>query len=353
MTTASKQGPRSLEDQLTRIAADELIVDLESAYQKAARPGAESLIRRAAIVTARTIPDLDDPKEMAAVAAALHLRTVDLLDFWEPLLIACKSGQSTAPLRDLRTASKTARTLQALLETRKPSKARDAVLQKATEAAERVEDWLPAGKTSSATATRYARGAFDEDEEEGGAVKVRPPPDPKARKERPESPLRRILGWALTVVALVGMGFGAWQVVQKQTPKPRDAAYFNSLIFEVDDKRVEPDAVVFTMAASWLTKPREAREADLSTLHEHLEREGVDALRVVDRKGGVLASVDVDGAITWQREKLNAGEMLTVGDVERDPIGEVEAAPPTPEPGPEGDLAKPMTAEELRRASSP
>ena len=345
MTDASNKGPRSLHDQLERIATAELLVDLEAAYHQAARAGAESLLRRAATVDVKTIPALDDPREMAAVAGALRLRAVDLLEFWEPLLAACKSGQSSAPLRDLRATVREARALEALLQSRKQGKARDAVLKKAQESAERLEAWLPAAKKSAAIATKYARGAFDEDEDEDGAVKVRPLPDPKARKEKPESALRAALGWALTLVALAGMGYGAWTVVQQQRPRPRDAAYFNALVADLTDKRLEPDAVVFEMAPRWLAKDRAAREADIATLRGHTEREGLAPLRLVDARGGVLAQVDAEGGVSWVRETLNAGELLSVGEVERDPIGEVEE--------PEGALEKPMTAEELRRASSP
>ena len=347
MTDPSRQEPRSLEHQLERIATAELLVDLESAYHQAARPGAESLLRRAAVLDLKTIPELDDPREMAALAAALYLRSVDLLEFWKPLLATCKSGQSTAPLRDLRATAREARALEARLATRKAGKARDAVLKKAAEAAERLEAWLPTSKKSAAIATKYARGAFDEDEDEDGVVKVRPLPDPKARTAKPESPLRTVLGWILTLAVVGAMAYGGWQIVQEQKPRPRDAAYFNALVIDVTDKRLEDDAVVFSMSARWLTKARPEREADIATLRDHIEREGVAALRLVDARGGDLATVDAQGSVTWRREKLNAGEMLSVGDVERDPIGEAA------EPAPEGTLAKPMTAEELRRSSSP
>ena len=134
--------------------------------------------------------------------------------------------------------------------------------------------------------------------------------------------------------------------MQQQQPSPRNTAYFNSLVFEVQEKRLEADAVVFRMNAEWLTKDRADREADITTLRAHLDREGVDAVRLVDDVDGTLASVDAAGSVTWVREKLKAGEMLKVGEVDRDPIGEVGA------PEPEGTLDKPMTAEELRKSSS-
>jgi hypothetical protein len=359
MTEPGKEPTRTLEEQLERIATADLIVDLESAYHQAARPGAEALLRRAATIDAKTIPSLDDPKEIAAVAAAMHLRAVDLLEFWEPLLVACKSGQSTAPLRDLRGTIKQARALEELVSGRKKTKARDAVLKKTTVAAESLEAWLPQRTVSSTVATKYSRGAFDEEDEDADAVPgIKPPPDSKPRKvkiERPESAARKVLGWLLTILVLAGMGYGAWYVLQQQTPPARDTAYFNALVFDVAHKATDPDAVVFTMTLEWLAKPRPEREADITTLRGHLDREATTAMKVVDRKGGVLATVDAAGAVTWVRETLNAEETLKVGDVAREPIQEVEAEP-EPEPtevGPEGVLEKPMTAEELRRSSSP
>lgn len=354
MTTASKDGPRGLEEQLERIATAELLVDLDAAYHAAARPGAESLLRRAAAINARTIPELDDPREIAAVAAAVRLRTVDLLEFFEPLLTACKGGQSTAPLKDLRSVAKEARTLEALLQTRKKSKARDAVLKIVTGAAQDAEEWLPRRSTKSTVATKYSRGAFDEEEEEDGTPRVKPLPEPKPPK--PETPFMRFVGWVLTLAALAGMGYGAWYVSSQQKPRPRDTAYFNALVFAVEDKRLEPDAVVFRMSAEWLAKPRPDRQADVATLGQHLDREGVAAMTFVDRKDAPVATVAADGTITWLRETLDATEMLEVGEVARDPIDEVEPDTPEPTPedtGPEGELEKPMTAEELRRASSP
>jgi hypothetical protein len=353
MTKAAEEGPRSLEEQLARIAGDDLLVDLEPSYRQGARPGAQSLLSRGVEITVRTIPLLDDPKEMAAVAAALHLRTIDLIEFWEPLLPACKSGQSTAPLKDLRTASQRARALQEVVQGRKESPSRDAVLKKAVAAAERVEAWLPSGKGSSVAPTRYSRGAFDEEGEEDGVARPRTAPPPKVKVERPESPLRRALGWAITLLAIAGMSYGALQVVKQHRPKPRDTAFFNALVADVEDKRLEADAVVFTMSARWLVKPRREREADIDTLRGRLSLERVHVVRFVDKKGGVLASVDESGVVDWLREELTATEALSVGAVQRDPIGETAAPAPTPPPGPEGTLDQPMTAEELRRASSP
>ncbi len=349
---AEKEGPRSLLDQLERLATADVIVDLESAYHQAARPGAEALLLRGATVDARTIPDLDDPREIAAVAAAIHLRTVDLLEFWEPLLAATKSGQSSAPLRDLRTAIKQARALEVVVAGRKKTKARDAVLKKTIEAAERLEQWLPK-RSGSTIATKYSRGAFDEEDEEGdGTPKVRPPPDPKAKKkDKPETPLQTALGWLLTIAALVGMGYGGWYVLQQQGTYVRDTAYFNAVIVDVADKTTEADSVTFTMSIGWLAKPRAEREAQIAELRSMLGPEEGSAVQILDSKGGLLADVDPAGAVTWRREELNAAEMLETGVVPRDPIGE-SAPPPTPTPdaGPEGVLEKPMTAEELRKA---
>lgn len=351
MPDAPKREPRSLEEQLRRIVTAKVIVDLEAAYHAAARPGAEELLARSASFAAQDIPLIDDPRELAAVAAALQLRAVDLLEFWEPLLASCKTGESTAPLKDLRTLSKRARALEAVLEKRKKTAARDSVLSKIRDAAERVEAWLPR-KGGSTAATRYSRGTFDPDEDEDGTIRIKPLPNPKDKPKKPESTARKVVGWLMTIAAVGAMACGVWFVIDKP-PEPRNLTSFRALVFEVSDKQVDGDILVFTMAPEWLQKDRAAREADVATLAGNSDREGHTRVHYVDRQGEAIAIVGADGALLWKREALKPAEMLELGDFgQREAIGvaapeePAEAAEPT-EPPEDTPLPRPLKASEV------
>ncbi len=347
MAPDPKREPLSLEQQLHRIATAKMIVDLEVPYHAAARPGAESMLSREASFSTKDIALIDDPKELAAFAAALQLRAIGLLEFWEPLLASCKAGESTAPLKDLRTLSKRARATEAVLEKRKKTAARDAVLAKARDAAEQVEATLPR-RGSHTAATRYSRGAFEPEEEDDGTIRIKPLPNPKDKPKKPESLLRKIIGWILTIALIGAMGYGVWHVANT-APEPRNLTSFRALVFEVSDKEVDGGVLVFTMSAEWLQKSREEREADIATLAGNSDREGHDSVRYVDAQGESIALIAADGAVTWKRESLKPAEMLKLGDFgKREAIGVKEATTDEPsEPEEDTPLPRPLKASEV------
>ncbi len=345
MSQSRDASARTLEQELNRIVDEQSIDGLDAAFHGAVRPVAQALVERGASLSPESLQSLSSSAEIAAVVAAVHLRSFHILEFWGPLLKHCASGSSPAPVPDLRRAARQARVLMDLLGSRESSEMRDKVLRMATEAAARIEKWLPnkVSKGGPPAPARYRRGVFQGDEDEDGVPRMTPrTPPPPTERVKPESPLRTFFGWVFTLLAVAAMAVGTWWFVQSQEEEPLPLSHFQSLVPHVKGKRVEGSELVLTLASTWGTQRTRDREADMWLLRSTGEREGVESLRLVDREGELLGTLGPEGSFVWGERVLeqdrarDSAEALDEA-VEQNPLGTDE----------DGKLLRPLRADEI------
>lgn len=341
------QGARTLVQHLIRIVDEEPGLDLDAKFAGALRPVARKLVEEGRDLSAEGLTALTSSAEMAAVVAGLHLRSKDVLEFWKPLLKHCLNGSSKAPIKDLKRVSAEARAMMELLQAKAPSEMRDKVLRMATEAAARVEKWLPrrASKKAGPAAPRYRPGTFmegDDDDDGKPKVRVRPPP---VRREKPETPLGKVFGWILTVLLIGGMGYGVVWFIQNNQPEPLPVATFTALVPQVTDKSLEGSELVLTTKPGWIDRKAEHRESDMRLLLTAGSREKPKSLRLVDRSGELLARLAEDGTFTWGAATLAADERRALDEAAIEAL-EIERSKPV-QVDDDGKLSRPLSADEL------
>ena len=346
------KGARTLAQHLVRIVDEEPDLDLDARFAGAVRPVARQLLLDKRDLTPDGLESIERSAEMAAIAAGVHLRSLDVLEFWKPLLKHCLAGSSKAPVKDLKGVSAEARALMALLQSKDPSEMRDKVLRMATDAAARVEKWLPRRKTKGGgpAATRYRPGTFMEDEDEDGAPKVRVRPLP-VKREKPETPLGKVFGWILTIVAVAGMGYGVVWFIQNNKPEPLPVTTFSALVPQVTSKALEASELVLTAKPGWVDQNPQHRESDLRLLLTAGAREKPKSLRLVDRQGELLGRLSEDGVVTWGAAALAADELRAEQEAALEAL-EIERSRPV-KVDDEGKLSRPLSAEEIQREISP
>lgn len=343
-----KQGARTLAQHLIRIVDEEPGLDLDVGLLGAVRPVARKLVETGRDLSPEGLARIESSGEMAAIVAGVHLRSHEVLEFWKPLLKHCLAGSSKAPVGDLKRVAAEARAMMTLLQDKAPSEMRDKVLRIATEAAARTERWLPrrASKGGGPSASRYRPGTFLEDEDEDGKpkVRVRPPP---VKREKPETPLGKILGWILTVVAVAAMAYGLFWFIANNQPEPLPVSTFTVLVAQVTDKALDGSELVLTVKPGWVDAQSEHRESDLRLLLTAGAREKPRSLRLVDRQGELLARLAEDGTFTWGAAALAADELRTEQEAALEAL-EIERSKPV-KVEEDGKLSRPLSAEEIQR----
>ena len=344
-TDPTQEGTASLQDWLLRIAEAEDIADLDSSLHKAVRLHAQALHETGGSFGTAEIVGMESSAQLSALSAALHLRSLDVVSFWGPLLKHCLTGRSMAPLSDLQDTVQQAHALASVIGERPAGPVRDEVLRLATEAGERLEKWLPKATSADSpkAATRYSRGTFERSEDEDGNPIERAPEVPEKRGKPPESKLQSVLGWLLTLGVVAGLGAAVWMFSQKEPPPPTLGDY-QSAVSTVQGEQVQDTQLVLTMDDSWISASREDRLADLKRLWGLVGTDGpLESIRVEAADGSMMAIHERGSDPDWGEERLRADQL---GD--RDDFSAPEADGDEETPTPAGQLARPLTAEEVR-----
>ena len=292
-TPNEAHGVRSLSDWLVTISQSEQLEDLDSNFHRALRVPARELLSRGGDLGLAELAQVESSPVLSALSAAVHLRSLEVVKFWRPLLKSCLTGQSAAPLADLQSTSSQASVLAKRLADRPVSPVRDEVLRLVTEAEDRTKKWLPrasAGETRSKV-SRYRRGAFERTEDEDGNPIVRPPP--------PESALRSAVGWLMTVAAIAAMAYGAW-TYSSRTPEPLPLSHYQAFLAEAVEKEIVGTELMLVVSEDWAVKSEERRSEELQRLiGGGGTTEAYVAIRVSDEQGTLLARLKPPGGPEW------------------------------------------------------
>jgi hypothetical protein len=328
-------GVPPLESFLERIASDFPVEGIEPAVQQAGRPAARALLDRKQSLRPKALSQLNDAPELAILAAALDLRSQDLVDFWMPVLEGLKEGKSLGPLKDFKQTHAQAVAVAEAIERRPNSTKRQVVLSWAKEAVVRLEIWLPRdGPAGRRKPTRYARGAFAGEEDEDGnpvhKAQAAPPP-----AEVKESRGAAILGWTGVVLVIALMAGGAWFALQNMNP-PKEVGWYQTFVPAVIDKRIEGRELVFVMSDAWALQPIGKQLTDARELEELARTERFKALRFDDTTGTWFLKLGADGGVTRAKPGVK-------------PAAPAATPPPIePEaPTTDGTLDRPLTADEI------
>jgi|GEM_PF-4260199 len=325
-----------LEAFLERIASDFPVEGIEPSVQQAGRAAARNLLDRGQSLRAKALGELDDAPELAILAAALDLRSRDLLDFWQPMLEGLKAGTSTGPLKEFRRAHAQAVAVAEAIERRPKSRKREVVLSWAKSAVVRLEVWLPReGPNARRAPTRYARGQFAGEVDEHGNPIARPqaaPPPTEVKESRTAS----VLGWSAVAVAVALMAGGAWWALQQVNP-PKDVSWYATFVPEVQDKRIENKELIFVMADEWALAPLGEQLTDARELEEVARTERFKTVRFDDRLGAWVLKLGADGGVTRGKAAVKPQRP------EPTPLP-IEGAPPATG---DGALARPLKASEI------
>ncbi|MCP4871379.1 MAG: hypothetical protein GY898_21935 [Proteobacteria bacterium] len=295
-------GVKTLDQHLQRVVTEEFIRDLDVKFHGAVRPVAEALIRAGKTFDAEAIEQLESSREIAAVTAAVHLRSLDACAFWKPLLSQAVQGSSHAPVVDLKAVSAEARALMALLNDREASEMRDKVLLMATEAAARTEKWIPDGrkkKGGGPKAVRYGRGAFHETEDEAGNPLERAATPRKVKKVKQESAVGRFFGWVFTVAVVIGLGYGVFWFIQNNQPEPMTTDDYSRLVSGVKERTIEGSEAVLKMRPAWVEQKSRDRESDIRLMLTVAKREDLKSVRMTDAGGAMVGHLKPDGTVVW------------------------------------------------------
>ena len=284
---------------------------------------------------AKSLSSIEESAALAALSAAVYLRSVEATVFWRPLLKHCLTGKSTAPLMDLQSTAQQAEVLVRSLSLREAGPVRDEVLRLASEASLMARKWLPnrgPARPKTSSAARYRRGAFEKTEDEEGNLIIRPPPGAPSGAARPESTTRRVLSWAGTGVALFAMLCGVW-VYSTKEPPALPLSHYQAFLPEANSKRIQGTELVLTVNGTWEQKPEERRASELERL---LDAGGTTeryvAVRILDDAGIVEARIERGSAPEW-------------GAVER--TERPGTAAPVLESSEDGMLKRPLRANEI------
>ena len=292
----------SLRDWLGRIASEESLPELDPKFHGLLRPPAHVLWSSGQSFGASALSGVEDSAQLSALSAAVHLRSLEAVEFWGPLLKQCLTGRSTAPLADLRRTAAQAEALVGALSLRAPSPVRDEVLRLAEEAATRTKKWLPkrgdGPKPSSVTPARYRRGTFEPEDELGQPIPRAPGPEEEP-VAAPESTRRRVVSWMVTVLGAVGLLSGVWLYAHQATPS-LPVSHYQAFLSETISKRIEGEDLVLTVNKRWREKSEEVRGNELARL---LDRDDSAELyvrvRIVDMQGNIVARMERDGIPEW------------------------------------------------------
>ena len=334
-TTNEAQGVRSLSDWLVTISESEQLADLDSNFHRALRDPARELLSQDGPLGPAEIGRIESSPRLSALSAAVHLRSLEVVKFWRPLLKSCLTGKSTAPLADLQSTIGLASALADRLSARPASPVRDEVLRLVTEAEERTKRWLPkvsVGETRSTSAARYRRGAFERTEDEDGNPIERPPPSPEEAMPPPESALRSTVGWLMTALAIAAIVVGAWSY-SSQAPEPLSLSHYQAFLSEAVKKEIIGTELVLVVAEDWAGKSEGRRAAELQRLIGGGGlTEPYEAVRILDEQGSVLARLEPPGGPEWA-----AALAAKSGGSER----------PASPPSSGGMLEKPLRSDEI------
>lgn len=356
-TTPEDQGDgvASLTTWLGKIAEAEVIDDLDPKFHSALRSHAASLHGSDRSFQPTDLAAVDSSTELSALSAAAHLRSLEVVAFWQPLLKHCLTGRSTAPLADLQSSSREAQVLVEALSKRPAGPVRDEVLRLATEAEERTSKWLPrspAGPAAPTAATRYSRGTFERNEDEDGNPIERPPPEPREKPPPKDSPLRVALGWLATAGAIAAIAFGVWAYSQR-APEPLPLSHYQAFVSDATGKTIEGSELVLTVAPAWEQKAVAVRAAELERLVTGRgTTDSYESVRVVDASGAILARKEPGAEPSWATESPRPG----AAGLRADQLGDRDEfeAPPSAEgedkaegDRSDGTLKRPLRADEI------
>lgn len=322
----------SLVDWLVRIAESDSIDELDEQFHRALRNPAAALATSERSLSPAEIAEIEASPELAALSGAVHLRSLEALEFWRPLLKHCMTGKSLAPVDDLQRIQKEASTLVSRLELRPPSPIRDEVLRLARDSEERVRRWLPSRDSRStvpSAATRYSRGAFEKLDEDGNPIER--PPMPEDEGPPPESAVRRVLGWGLTAAVVFALGWAVWMKASEE-PKAPPLSHYQAFISEITERSIADGELGLTVGSSWTAKPKEVRGKELHRLLKSGEDSGrFRAIRVLDGAGTAIVTIEASSPPDWLTEADN-------------PERKVERSKPLIE---DGQLARPLRPDEI------
>jgi len=304
-------GAKTLLQQLERVATEEFLRDLDVKFHGAVRPVALELARGDRTFAPADIELMDSAPEIAAVTAAVHLRSLDVCAFWKPLLSQTVQGASHAPIADLKSVAGEARALMTVLNGRPESAMRDKVLLMATEAAARTEKWIPDGrkkKSGGPKAVRYGRGAFHGTEDEDGNAIEREATPRKRKIVKAESAVGRVFGWILTVAVVIGLGYGVFWFIQNNRPDPLTSEAYSSLVGRVLDRTIDEHEAVLKVKPAWTEQKARDRESDLRLMMTVAKREDLTSVRMVDAAGETVGRIDPEGVVVWGPPAIAADE---------------------------------------------
>lgn len=304
-------GVKTLDQHLQCVASEEWIRDLDAKFHGAVRPVAEALVASGRTFDVAALEALDNSREIAALTAAVHVRSLDACAFWKPLLAQTVQGSSHAPVADLKAVSLEARALMAVLNERPASEMRDKVLLMATEAAARTEKWIPDGrkkKGGGPKAVRYGRGAFHGTEDEEGNPIERAATPRKVKKVKQESALGRVLGWIMTIAIVAGLGYGVFWLIQNNQPEPMTTDDYSRLVSGVKERTIDGTESVLQMRPAWVEQKSRDRESDIRLMLTVARREDLKSVRMVDAGGAMVGHLKADGTIVWGPAAVAADE---------------------------------------------
>jgi hypothetical protein len=301
------KGPGSLRDWLGRISSADSLDGLDAEFHCALRSPARELFETGELYEGQELSAIAQSAALSALSAAVHLRSLEVVAFWRPLLKHCLTGKSPAPLLDIQSTARQAQLLVDALTPRPPGPVRDEVLRLAHEAAQRTDKWLPSareGPVRDTRATRYSRGTFERKEDEDGNLIVRPPASPREKGPSPESPMRVALGWGMTLAAVAAMAFGVLAYSNKP-PQPLSLSHYQAFLEEAVAKRIEGTELVLTVNEHWSGKPAQERGVELLRLvGGGGSTDDYDAIRILDQEGSVIARLDSGGLPQWSPELI-------------------------------------------------
>lgn len=245
----------------------------------------------------REIRRLDRLAGLLGLVDPVEKAVREVLTYWQPLLPACKRGETPVPRQPLRTEQARADAMVEALEALPSNPIRDDALERMQKVATAVARWLPEERGSHLTSQAY-----------DGPVKSTPgsPLPTGPRKSDDTDPMRAAVGRrvrrlmaAIAVLALFAAANLFLPSLLKRKPHEVEQDAYQELVPAVVKKELSGSTLVITMREFWVRQGVLAQTDDIFRLMKVGGPEPYSQMILRDEQGRNLAWVTLKGRIEW------------------------------------------------------
>jgi hypothetical protein len=251
-----------------------------------------STFEAADLPSAREIAELDRLAGLLALVGPIEDEARRVLTAWQPLLLACKKGETAAPRHALRTELARAEALAAALEAQPASEIRDASLACARATVEMVGKWLPARRGSHLQSVAY-----------DGPIAGSTPGSvvPTGPSDESDGSTIRVKRLVQIAVLLAVVSLAAWivPILLEKQPQPVEEDIYLQAVEAIEAKDLRGSTLVLTMKRGWGKKDVRLQLDDIMAAMEVAGPEPYTQMMVEEPPGRTLAWVHPDGKIEW------------------------------------------------------